>query len=206
MKKTTTGESLGSGIVPIPPPREKPSPKRTPRQPRADAVALGARAARGNGRSSQYADGTHPILDQRQLLLALGALKNGDFTVRLPVDLSGLSGKVADTFNEVVEMNQRLAQELERVSRVVGREGRIAQRADVGFATGSWQTQLASVNALIDDLVHPTRETARVIGAVAKGDLSQTMALEIEGRALAGEFLRSARIVNTMVDQLSSFA
>ncbi len=161
---------------------------------------------KSNGRSARRSNGEPRSLDQRELLLALGALKKGDFTVRLPVDLPGLSGKVADTFNEVVEMNQRWAQELQRVSRVVGREGRIAQRADVGFTTGSWQTQVDSVNALIDDLVHPTRETARVIGAVAKGDLSQTMALEIEGRDIAGEFLRSARIVNTMVNQLSSFA
>ncbi len=163
------------------------------------------RAGRGNG--ANVAPQARPrTLNEKELLMALGALKKGDFSVRLPVDLPGLSGKVADTFNEVVEMNERWARELERVSRVVGREGRIAQRADVGFATGSWQTQVDSVNALIDDLVYPTRETARVIGAVAKGDLSQTMALEIEGRDIAGEFLRSARIVNTMVNQLSSFA
>ena len=99
-----------------------------------------------------------------------------------------------------------MAQELERLSRVVGKEGKINQRADIGEVTGAWAESVASVNTLIGDLVHPTSETARVIGAVAKGDLSQTMALEIEGRPLEGEFLRTAKTVNTMVNQLSSFA
>ncbi len=92
------------------------------------------------------------------------------------------------------------------LSRVVGKEGKINQRASIGEVTGSWADAVASVNTLIGDLVHPTSETARVIGAVAKGDLSQTMALEIEGRPLEGEFLRTAKTVNTMVNQLSSFA
>src|SRR5207244_1276229 len=71
---------------------------------------------------------------------------------------------------------------------------------------GSWGVTINSVNALISDLVHPTSEMARVIGAVAKGDLSQTMALDIDGRPLEGEFLRTAKTVNRMVDQLGSFA
>src|ERR1700728_3274685 len=99
-----------------------------------------------------------------------------------------------------------MAKELERLSRVVGKEGKISQRASIGDVSGAWAGTLASVNALISDLVHPTSETARVIGAVAKGDLTQTMALEIEGRELEGEFLRTAKTVNTMVNQLSSFA
>ncbi len=100
-----------------------------------------------------------------------------------------------------------MSTELERISRVVGKEGKIGQRATIGEVSGSWAASVASVNALISDLVHPTSEkTARVIGAVAKGDLSQTMALEIEGRQLEGEFLRTAKTVNTMVNQLSSFA
>src|SRR5205814_830116 len=114
--------------------------------------------------------------------------------------------KVADAFNDVIELNQRMSQELDRLSRVVGKEGKISQRAALGPVHGSWQVMGASVNALISDLVHPVSETARVIGAVAKGDLSQTMAEEIEGRPLAGEFLRTAKTVNTMVDQLGSFA
>ena len=99
-----------------------------------------------------------------------------------------------------------MAQEFERVSLAVGKEGRITQRATLAGAGGSWAASVTSVNTLIGDLVQPTSEVARVIGAVAKGDLSQTMALEIEGRPLKGEFLRIGKTVNTMVDQLSSFA
>jgi HAMP domain-containing protein len=142
----------------------------------------------------------------RATLAALTALKKGDFSVRLPLEWIGLSGKLADAFNEVVELNGRLARELARVSRVVGKEGKIAQRASIGNVSGSWADAIESVNALIGDLVHPTSETARVIGAVAQGDLSQTMDLEIDDRALQGEFLHTAKTINRMVDQLSSFA
>ncbi|HEV3003692.1 MAG TPA: HAMP domain-containing protein, partial [Pirellulales bacterium] len=145
-------------------------------------------------------------LDMRQLFAALSALKQGDFTVRLPADLSGLDRSVAEAFNDVVELNQRMACELERVCHVVGKEGRISQRAAIGHVGGAWAESVQSVNSLIGDLVHPTSETARVIGAVAKGDLSQSMALDVEGRPLRGEFLRTAKTVNTMVEQLSSFA
>jgi HAMP domain-containing protein/signal transduction histidine kinase/DNA-binding response OmpR family regulator len=145
--------------------------------------------------------------DRRRLLTALTQFKRGDFAARLPEDWTGIDGKIADTFNEVVEINQRMARELERLSRVVGTEGKISQRASVGDVRGAWSASVESVNNLISDLVHPTRETARVIGAVAKGDLSQTMALETaDGRPLEGQFLRTAKTVNTMVDQLASFA
>ena len=145
-------------------------------------------------------------LDSRELLSALTALKRGDFSVRLPVEWTGLPGKIADAFNDVIELNERMANELDRVSRVVGKEGKISERASLGDVSGSWADSIASVNALVSDLVHPTRETARVIGAVAKGDLSQTMALEIDDRPLEGDFLRTAKTVNRMVDQLGSFA
>jgi HAMP domain-containing protein/signal transduction histidine kinase/CheY-like chemotaxis protein len=140
------------------------------------------------------------------LLNALTALKKGNFSVRLPLDWIGVAGKVADTFNEVVELNERMARELERLRRVVGKEGKLSQRASLGDVSGSWSAAIDSVNSLIGDLVHPTSETARVIGAVAQGDLSQTMALEIDDRPLQGEFLRTAKTINRMVDQLGSFA
>ena len=155
-------------------------------------------ASRGSHDSGQ--------LNKTMLLTALNALKKGDFTTRLPLDLAGMDGKIADAFNEVVEMNERMAEELERLSRVVGKEGKIAERAEMGDVTGSWKASVDSVNQLISDLVYPVSETSRVIGAVAKGDLSQSMDMEIEGRPLAGEFLRTARTVNTMVEQLGSFA
>src|SRR5438067_1077523 len=145
-------------------------------------------------------------LDSKQLLAALTAFKRGDFSAQLPDDWTGIAGKVADTFNDVIGLNQRLTQELARISRVVGKEGRIRQRASLGEASGLWADAMRSVNNLIGDLLHPTSEMARVIGSVAKGDLSQTIATEIEGQALEGEFLRTAKIVNTMVRQLSGFA
>jgi HAMP domain-containing protein/signal transduction histidine kinase len=145
-------------------------------------------------------------LDGRKLLAALTAFKRGDFSARLPDDWTGTAGKIADIFNDTILINQHLTQELERVRRVVGKEGRIRQRASLTEVSGSWSEAMRSVNDLIEDLVHPTSEMARVIGAVAKGDLSETMATEIQGRALEGEFLRTAKIVNTMVRQLSAFA
>jgi HAMP domain-containing protein/signal transduction histidine kinase/CheY-like chemotaxis protein len=145
-------------------------------------------------------------VDTAALLSALISLKKGDCSVRLPSHWTGVAGKVADTFNQVVELNERMANELGRLSRVVGKEGKLTQRADLGDVSGHWRESVACVNALIDDLVHPTSETARVIGAVAQGDLSQTMALEVEDRPLQGEFLRTAKTINKMVDQLSSFA
>jgi HAMP domain-containing protein/signal transduction histidine kinase/CheY-like chemotaxis protein len=145
-------------------------------------------------------------LDERQLLTALKAYKNGDFSARLPQDWTGLPGKIADTFNDVIRMNQRLTRELARIARVVGKEGRITQRALLGDTSHAWSDAIGSVNNLIDDLVQPMSEMTRVIGAVAKGDLSQNLATEIEGRPLQGAFLRTAKIVNTMVDQLGAFA
>ncbi len=145
-------------------------------------------------------------LDNGQLLAALMAFKRGDFSARLPEDWTGVPGKIADTFNAVIEANERMTRELERIGRVVGKEGRIAQRASIGEVTNSWSDAIGSINNLIGDLVQPTSEMARVIGAVAKGDLSQTMATEIEGRPLKGEFLHTAKTVNAMVGQLSAFA
>jgi HAMP domain-containing protein/signal transduction histidine kinase/CheY-like chemotaxis protein len=144
--------------------------------------------------------------DTGQLLVALMAFRRGDFSRRLPDDWTGVAGKIADTFNAVIETNQRMTRELERIVRVVGKEGRISQRASLGEVSNSWADAIQCINVLISDLVQPTSETARVIGAVAKGDLSQTMATEFEGRPLKGEFLHTAKTVNAMVGQLGAFA
>ncbi len=147
-----------------------------------------------------------PTLDNRTLLNTLVAFHNGDFSARLPVDQTGITGKIADTINDIFEMNSRMRDELARLSKTVGKEGRISERATLAEATGDWTVCVHSLNELIGDLVRPSTEVARVIGAVAKGDLSQTMAVEVDDRPLKGEFLHTARIVNTMVDQLNSFA
>ena len=139
------------------------------------------------------------------LLHALVALKKGDFSVRLPLDWTGLPGKIADAFNDVAEANGRLAQDIETAARRVGKEGKLSQRLPEGGESGAWAAQRAALNSLLGDLILPAAEVARVIGAVARGDLSQCMALEVEGRPLEGEFLHTARMVNAMVDQLASF-
>ncbi len=144
-------------------------------------------------------------LEKKCLLEALTALKNGDFTQRLPIDCVGLDGKIADTFNGVMEIAGRMASELQKLNHAVGKEGRISQRLTMGDVSGAWSDSAQFVNSLLDDLVHPTIETSRVIGAVAKGDLQQSMALDVGGRPLQGEFLKTATTVNLMVEQLSTF-
>ncbi|HEV8344778.1 MAG TPA: HAMP domain-containing protein [Candidatus Binatia bacterium] len=146
------------------------------------------------------------VLDGQRLLKVLVSVKKGDFSVRLPSGWTGINGKIADTLNDVIEMMEDSAKEFERVSRVVGKEGKLSQRASSPGAGGSWKTRIDALNGLIDDLVRPTSEMARVIGAVAKGNLTQTVALEAEGQPLKGEFLRTARTVNEMVKQLDAFA
>src|SRR5215510_4875037 len=145
-------------------------------------------------------------LDTKLLLKTLTAIKKGDFSVRLPKNWSGEQGKIAATLNDVIAINERLVHELERVSRVVGNDGRLSQRAVLPAASGSWINLIESVNQLVENLTHPTTEMARVIGAVAKGDLTQTMGLKVDGRQLKGEFLRLVKLVNGMVTQLGSFA
>src|SRR5229473_1679727 len=140
-----------------------------------------------------------------ELMSALQAMRVGDFSVRMPGNRVGILGKIADTFNEIVAGNQRMAQELERVGQVVGREGKTRQRVKFGLAHGAWGEMESSVNTLIDDLLRPTTEVTRAISAVAQGDLLQTVQLEVDGRPLQGEFLRSATIVNTMIKQLGVF-
>src|SRR6059036_1848409 len=139
------------------------------------------------------------------LLHALQAMRSGDFSVRMTGDHLGIEGKIADTFNEIVAANQRMAQQLERVGQVVGREGKTRQRVKFDLTSGSWADMESSVNTLIDDLLWPTREVTRAVAAVAQGDLLQTVQLDVDGRPLGGEFLQSANIVNTMIKQLSVF-
>ena len=132
-------------------------------------------------------------------------MRDGDFTVRLPGAWTGLPGKIADTFNEIVAANQHMADELKRVGQVVGKEGRTRERTRFHESKGAWGEMEGSVNTLVDDLLRPTTEVTRAIAAVAQGNLTQTVRLDVDGRPLEGEFLRSATIVNTMIQQLGVF-
>src|SRR5690349_6479604 len=144
-------------------------------------------------------------LAMEELLEALQAMQAGDFSVRLPASRTGITGKIADAFNDIVSTNQKMAQQLDHVGVVVGKQGKTRHRVKLGLTDGAWGEMEVSVNTLIDDLLWPTVEVTRAISAVAKGDLLQTVNLDVEGRPLKGEFLRAANIVNTMIKQLSVF-
>ncbi|MBC5767011.1 HAMP domain-containing protein [Ramlibacter sp. GTP1] len=141
----------------------------------------------------------------RHILAALRAFANGDFSMRLPVTWSGTDANIAEAFNHCIANAERITNEAARLSNNVGKEGRLAQRISAPGTMGGWAEQVDSLNTLIDDLVRPTTDIARTIGAVAKGDLGQSMELQVEGRPLKGEFLRSAKLVNSMIEQLSVF-
>nr|WP_236707300.1 HAMP domain-containing protein [Frankia sp. CcI6] len=139
------------------------------------------------------------------LLHGLTRLCEGDFSTRLAAR-DGYAGDVVRKFDELAAIQERHARELARVSKVIRRDGRLTLRMEDLGNPGGWSDMTQAVNSLIDDLARPTHEVARVIAAVAEGDLSQHMALEIAGQPVRGEFLRIGTTVNTMVDQLSSFA
>jgi len=139
------------------------------------------------------------------ILASLQTMRDGEFSVRLPGDWTGLPGKIADTFNDIVAANQQIARELKRVGQVVGKEGRTRERTRFHQARGAWGEMEVSVNTLVEDLLRPTAEVTRAIAAVAQGNLTQTVQLDVDGRPLEGEFLRSANIVNTMIQQLGIF-
>jgi HAMP domain-containing protein/CheY-like chemotaxis protein len=162
-----------------------------------------ARKKKNNGHATVPAGGRE--LDLNQLLDVLRAMQAGDFSVRLPGSQVGVAGKICDAFNTIVAANQRIAQQLEHVGEVVGRQGKTRTRVRFGLSDGAWSDMEESVNALIDDLLWPTTAVTRTVTAVARGDLLQTVPLDVDGRALKGEFLRSANIVNTMIKQLSVF-
>ena len=168
----------------------------------ATADVRSTRARAGNGRKGEE-DGDGALL--ADVLEALDALGKGDFTVRMSSRANGRAGQLAKAFNRVADLNARLSKDLGRVGRVVGREGRMTERLNLEGAGGSWDNCVDSVNRLIDDLVRPTNEVARVLQAVAQGDLTQKMSRTIEGQPVKGEFARIGTVVNGMVDQLGSF-
>jgi HAMP domain-containing protein/CheY-like chemotaxis protein/signal transduction histidine kinase len=155
-----------------------------------------------NGQAELPVSGT---ADFGVILSALQTMRDGDFSVRLPGDWVGLPGKIADTFNDIVAANQQMAQELKRVGQVIGKEGRTRESTRFNESRGAWGEMENSVNTLVEDLLRPTSEVTRAIAAVAQGNLTQTVRLDVDGRPLEGEFLRSANIVNIMIQQLSVF-
>ena len=197
--------AIGDNPVPgsgLPTPGQEPlAPRaRTRRRTPRNGSGEGAPPAGGNGAPPPSGGGLQDLLE------AMLVLESGDFSVRVAVDGDPLMAQVAETFNRIAAINERVAYEVVRISTTVGREGQMADRGSVEGVGGGWARKIEAVNSLISDLTQPTTEVARVLEAVARGDLSQKMVLEIDGKSVQGEFLRIGTTVNTMVDQLSSFA
>ncbi|WP_069169091.1 HAMP domain-containing protein [Streptomyces griseus] len=145
-----------------------------------------------------------------RLLAALVAMRDGNFRRRLTVSGDGVLTEIAAVFNEVADRNLHLTGELARVRRMVGREGKLTERLETGACEGSWAAAIDASNELVDDLARPVSEVGRVLSAVADGDLEQRMELRSHTsdetvRPLRGEFLKVARTVNNLVDQLAAF-
>ena len=157
------------------------------------------------GKSDDDSSAPGSPLELQNLLQALRAMRAGDFSVRMTGEEDGLLGKIADTFNDIVAANQRMAEQIDRVGELVGREGQTRHRVKFGLSNGAWGEIESSVNTLIDDLIWPTKEVTTAVAAVAQGNLLNTVRLEVDGRPLKGEFLEAATIVNTMIKQLSVF-
>ncbi|HEX7624703.1 MAG TPA: HAMP domain-containing protein, partial [Anaeromyxobacteraceae bacterium] len=198
-KARRTSASLPAANPAPPPPVATPVTAR-------DKVAARYRAAPRNV-DSEWDFLTRSSQEQvEQLVDVLIAVKQGDFSVRLTYERDGILGRAGAVLNDIIVLNEHLSGELLRVGKLVGQEGKMNERASVGPAKGSWALSMGAVNHLIGDLVAPTNEVARVITAVARGDLSQKMSLDIEGQPVRGEFARIGNTVNAMVDQLNSFA
>ncbi|MGN6510141.1 MAG: HAMP domain-containing protein, partial [Chitinophaga sp.] len=149
----------------------------------------------------------HDEFDLSELLRVLTEVRNGNFAARMPVDKTGLGGKICDVMNEIIFYNETFVEELHLARNTIGKQGKLNHRVQMPrTAKGAWLASVGSINSLISDLVYPTIEIAHVISSVAKGDLSAEMKLQIEDNVLQGEFARIAGDVNRMVKQLNSFS
>ena len=146
--------------------------------------------------SSQPAD---PRL--QRLLEGLTAVRGGDFSTRLPHTGDPLMDEIAAVFNSMTDQLALFTSEVTRVAREVGTEGKLGGQARVPGVAGTWKDLTESVNAMADNLTGQVRDIAQVATAVARGDLTQKITVDVKGEMLA---LKDT--LNTMVDQLSAFA
>jgi HAMP domain-containing protein/signal transduction histidine kinase/CheY-like chemotaxis protein len=176
----------------------------------ASKSAVKKKEKKSNGHSiietRLYNDAPVDSLDLKELLGVLTEVKNGNLKARMPYDNVGLSGKICDTLNDIISLNEGMMHEFTRAGNTIGKQGKLTQRIELPSTKGEWMTGVNSLNVLISDLVHPTIEIAHVISSVAKGNLSQEMPEEIGDHKLEGEFLRIAKEVNYMVKQLNLFS
>jgi HAMP domain-containing protein len=176
--------------------------------PETVAVIKKTNGANGKPKNKIAANGTtQHELDAHELLTVLSEIRNGNFSVRMPIDKLGINGKICDTLNDIITLNEILVEELTVARNTIGKQGRLNHRVELPkYARGSWNAGVDSINSLISDLVYPTIEIAHVISSVAKGNLSQEMPLKIGDHVLQGEFAKIAKEVNDMVKQLNLFS
>src|SRR6187455_2303928 len=170
-------------------------------------IITGKANGNGNKNDKNGNNGSIDEIDSYELLRLLLEVKEGNFSVRMPGDKLGISGKICDTLNGIIQLNEALVEELTKARNTIGLKGHLNHRVELPrFAKGSWASGVESINSLISDLVYPTIEIANVISSVAKGNLSQEMPLKIGEHVLQGEFAKIAAEVNDMVKQLNLFS
>jgi signal transduction histidine kinase/CheY-like chemotaxis protein/HAMP domain-containing protein len=146
------------------------------------------------------------ILFESEIFRVLQKVKNGNFTVRMPADQVGLRGKICDTLNEIIELNENMANELETAGEQVGRKGKLGRAADIHGARGRWKDSVDNLNGLVRDLTGPVMEISNVISSVKRGNFNHYHSMEFEGRPLEGEYLRITKELNALVKYLSAFS
>ncbi len=137
----------------------------------------------------------------RNIAAVTTAVANGDLTKKITVNVKGEFLELKDTVNTMVDQLNFFASEVTRMAREVGTEGKLGGQADVRGAAGTWKDLTDSVNFMADNLTSQVRNIADVGRAVAAGDLSKKVAVDVKG-----ELLEVKNTMNTMVDQLNSFA
>jgi HAMP domain-containing protein/signal transduction histidine kinase/CheY-like chemotaxis protein len=188
---------------------ETKAPKKKSKAPTKKKPTIVINSTNGHSHTNGNSNGHHPdgdAIDGKRVLQVLTEVKNGNFSVRLPVDEGGMYGKICDTLNEIISLNEDMTREFNRASTTIGKQGKLTHRLDLPSKRGAWHENINALNSLISDLVHPTIEIANVISSVAKGNLSQEMPEQIGDHRLEGEFLRISKEVNHMVKQLNLFS
>src|SRR5207302_1749775 len=137
----------------------------------------------------------------RNIAQVTTAVANGDLSKKITVDVQGEIAELKDTINTMVDQLSSFADEVTRVAREVGTEGRLGGQAQVEGVSGTWRQLTDSANRRAPDLTEQVRNIAQVTTAVASGDLTKKITVDARG-----EIVELKNTLNTMVDQLSTFA
>jgi HAMP domain-containing protein len=137
----------------------------------------------------------------RNIAEVSAAIANGDLSRKITVDVKGEILELKNTINTMVDQLNAFASEVTRVAREVGTDGKLGGQADVGGVAGTWKNLTDNVNSMASNLTGQVRNIAEVATAVARGDLSRKVTVDVKG-----EILELKNTINTMVDQLNAFA